>query len=93
MDGVWYGPSAKWFEKCEMSGETNSERRADFTTWKFLPQRADMMFMGTVSPSTWTHCYCFPGLATNCQYAIGTTAANTAKPVVGTVEAFASGFY
>ena len=93
MDGVWYGETAKYFESCKMSDEGNEDRRADFTTWKFLPQQADQMFLGTVNPASWTYCYCFPGLTTNCQYNMGAAAVGSQKPTVGAVETFASGFY
>ena len=90
-DGVWTGPTAKIFEKCEKSDEGNNYRRADYTTWKFLPQQADMMLAGTVSPASWDHCLCLPGLTSNCNKA-------TARPdgqfhPVGAVENMAYNFY
>ena len=94
MDGVWTGKHAKWFEVCRMSDEGNTLRRADYTTWKFLPQQADMMLAGSVDPASWAHCYCLPGLTTNCQYSTtGAAGRENFFPQVGAVEKFATGFY
>ena len=62
---VWTGKYAKWFEECARSQAGNSssaDPQVTGTFWdkQFFESRKDVIFLGTLDPTSVTFCYDMP---------------------------------
>lgn len=64
FNGVWKGKTAKFFELCRKSDyKEELEVEVEFNTWEWFAERENILWYGTVDPTSAVFCLDLPYIA------------------------------